>query len=619
MKRFFRAIGRFFLPPASAKTFIRLLPLFVIAFIVVILFVVANYAWERSNSPVFCGTTCHTMPPEYVTYSNSPHTNIACEDCHMGRDTLGIMIERKARYSWQTGSAMVLNTYHYPIYAKNMAPAREACENCHKPEKFSNDKLIEYKHYATDETNTPSSTYLVMHTGGGTSRQGLGYGIHWHIENPVQYYATDQQQQDIPYIVVTNPDGTKTEYTDIGANFDASKIQAGQLKTMDCITCHNRTAHLATSPEAEMDSLLTRGLVSSKIPNIKAKGVEVLSAKYTSEKEAMDAISGLANYYKTEQSSFYTSENSAGLVDAALKNMQNSWKDNNFLDQKFDWSTHADNLQHKDSPGCFRCHDGKHLTKANEAIRLECNLCHSVPSISSPSQLTANVQISKGAEPTTHKNPNWITLHNTVFDQTCQGCHSVDDAGGTSNTSFCSNSVCHGATWKFAGFNAPQLRVALAEQAKAMIPTATATPEVTPTLEPTATKEPTATPTLEEGASESGSSASGSDSTTPTPTATPTGSASTGGTGSKVTYATLLPILTDKCGTCHGAAAMKGLNVTTYATLMKGGDSGPVVKPGSPDTSKIVEVQKAGGHPGQLDAKGLQTLIDWIKGGALEK
>src|SRR5512146_2044258 len=101
MKRFFAALRRFFFPPSDAKLIIRLLPLFAVAFIMILGFLFSNYAWEATNAPVFCGTTCHTMPPEYVTYQNSEHTNVSCEDCHMGRDTLGVMIQRKVRYSWQ--------------------------------------------------------------------------------------------------------------------------------------------------------------------------------------------------------------------------------------------------------------------------------------------------------------------------------------------------------------------------------------------------------------------------------------------------------------------------------------------------------------------------------------
>lgn len=594
MKRFFAAIGRFFLPPADAKTFIRILPLLATAVIMLVIFVFANNAWEQSNSPVFCGTTCHTMPPEYVTYSNSSHTNIACEDCHMGRGTLSLMVYRKVAYSWQTGSAMVLNTYKYPIFAKNMLPSRDACENCHKPEKFSTDKLVELKHFAADDTNTPTSTYLVLHTGGGLARLGLGKGIHWHIENKVQYYATDAEQQNIPYIVVTKGDGSKVEYTDATATFDASKVTPAQLKTMECITCHNRTAHLVDSPDAAMDDLLNRGLVSPKIPEIKKKGVEVLTARYTSDQTAMSGIAALTDYYQKYQSDFYTAQGGAALLNAAIKNMQDTWKSITFIDQKVDWTTHPNNMAHKDFAGCFRCHDGKHVTKDKLAIRLECNLCHSVPVASSAAQLTADIQISKGSEPDTHKNPNWIILHNKVFrPNDCKGCHTVDDPGGTSNKSYCSNSLCHGATYKFAGFDAPTLKDALAEQAKAMIPTPT------PTVPPTPTPEGfELTPTADPSAA------------TPMPTED---------LSAPPTYAKLQVVMQNVCGGCHGDSGMKGLTVTTYAGIMKGSDSGAVVVAGSPDKSKIVDVQKAGGHPATLSAAELQFLIDWITAGAPEK
>ncbi len=34
------------------------------------------------------------------------------------------------------------------------------------------------------------------------------------------------------------------------------------------------------------------------------------------------------------------------------------------------WRSFADDIGHKDFPGCFRCHDGKHLTAGGESIRL---------------------------------------------------------------------------------------------------------------------------------------------------------------------------------------------------------------------------------------------------------
>ena len=129
MKRFFGAIKRFFLPPSSASTLARVLPLATIAFLMLVLFVFSTYAWEATNAVSFCGLTCHTMPPEYTTHQNSAHANVTCEDCHMGRGSLAVMLPRKITYSWQTGTAMITNSYEYPIVAKNMRPARDACEN----------------------------------------------------------------------------------------------------------------------------------------------------------------------------------------------------------------------------------------------------------------------------------------------------------------------------------------------------------------------------------------------------------------------------------------------------------------------------------------------------------
>jgi mono/diheme cytochrome c family protein len=78
-------------------------------------------------------------------------------------------------------------------------------------------------------------------------------------------------------------------------------------------------------------------------------------------------------------------------------------------------------------------------------------------------------------------------------------------------------------------------------------------------------------------------------------------------------------MLQAKCGTCHGSAATAGLNLTTYADALKGGNSGPVIIPGDAANSLIVQKQQAGGHPGQLTPEEIAQLIEWINAGALAK
>jgi cytochrome b subunit of formate dehydrogenase/mono/diheme cytochrome c family protein len=78
-------------------------------------------------------------------------------------------------------------------------------------------------------------------------------------------------------------------------------------------------------------------------------------------------------------------------------------------------------------------------------------------------------------------------------------------------------------------------------------------------------------------------------------------------------------VLQAKCGACHGAGALGGLNLTTYADAIKGGASGPVIVSGDSANSLLVMKQQAGGHPGQLTPEEIAQMIEWIEAGAPEK
>jgi hypothetical protein len=504
------------------------------------------------------------MPPEYAAYQTSPHARIACVECHIGREFIGNQIFRKAG-DVKHIVAMTFKTYEYPIQVKNMRPARETCEKCHSPEKFSDDSLRVISHTHDDEDNTPYSIYLVLKTGGGVKREGLGRGIHWHIVSKVYYYPTDSREQNIPFVRVINDDGSMVDYVDVASNFDPSTIDQSKLKEMDCITCHNRITHRIYTPEESVDHALSLGQISQGIPDIRKKGVEVLKAEYATQSDAQAGIAKLASYYKGNYPDFY--ELNSGKVDGAIQVLQQIYSDSVFIDQKVSWDTHPSNIGHIDSPGCFRCHDGKHLDDKQQAIRLECNLCHSVPIVKGADNFVTKIEISTGAEPESHRNPNWISLHNQAFGSSCTACHTMDDPGGTSNTSFCSNSACHGNVFTFAGFDAPKLREIL----KSQLPLPEPTAEV-PTL--------SGAPTYEN-------------------------------------YVKAL--VTTKCAGCHGDLATAGLNMLTYEGIMKGGSEGPVIIPGDMANSKLVQVQSTGSHFANLTVDELEIIKQWINAGAPEK
>ena len=89
------------------------------------------------------------------------------------------------------------------------------------------------------------------------------------------------------------------------------------------------------------------------------------------------------------------------------------------------------------------------------------------------------------------------------------------------------------------------------------------------------------------------------------------------GTPTFETYAG--PLLMTKCTGCHGELATGGLNMLTYADLMKGSSNGPIVIPGDSANSILFQVQNAGGHFANLTPEELEIVKQWIDAGALEK
>ncbi len=555
----------FFFPPPGSGRWRKLLPYISMGILSFAVLVGGAYGWEYTNSPEFCGTACHTMPPEYTAYLTSPHARVDCVDCHIGKGFIATRITRKAGDAKHIVS-LAFKQYEFPINADDLRPARETCEQCHFPEKFSDDSLIEIRRYLSDPSNTPVSIYLTLKTGGGSQREGLGRGIHWHIENQTLYLPLDEHQQEIPYVKVIGPDGAVDEYFDIESGITPSSINPDDLVEMDCITCHNRITHFILPPEDTVDLLMSRGAISQDIPEIRRKAVEVYAADYASLDEAISGIGGLEAYYRQYYQNFYYL-NQLTILNA-IEALQEAYQNSVFPEQKADWNSHPNNAGHKDAPGCFRCHDGKHLNQEQEAIRLECNLCHSIPVVAGPSDFVSEIEISRGPEPGSHLNPNWITLHRDVFDASCSNCHTTDNPGGVDNSSFCSNSACHGSVWEYAGFDAPSLREVLQTQL--------------------------------------------ADLSQP--------SAEVSGEGELTFDGVVGSMLTTACSSCHGGPEpLMGLDVTDYNDLLAGGDSGPSVIPGNPDGSLLVQKQTGEqSHFGQLTPEQIFLIIEWIETGAPE-
>ena len=140
-----------------------------------------------------------------------------------------------------------------------------------------------------------------MKIGGGNHGIGI-HGTHLGPGVAIRYAATDEQRQNIPWVEYNGP-GRQTLY----ATADAKPNGGGApIREMDCMDCHNRPSHSYDLPDRGMDKAMAAGLISSSLPFVKKKGVEILKGNYLSRDEAAQKIpAALIKYYQETYPAIY--------------------------------------------------------------------------------------------------------------------------------------------------------------------------------------------------------------------------------------------------------------------------------------------------------------------------
>jgi formate-dependent nitrite reductase cytochrome c552 subunit len=323
------------------------------------------------------------MAPEFTAYQNGPHARVACVQCHIGPGAPWF-VHSKLSGTRQV-FAVLLNTYPRPLPSpvKNLRPARETCEECHWPEKFTGDKIVTFHSIADDEANSETVTTMRLHVGGGSEKYGVASGIHWHMDpaTVITYWTPDPKRQTIPLVQVEDrrrnverlyraADVTPADQADYLAG------RKGERRTMDCMDCHSRPSHpfTATAEEA-VDEAVGLGRIDRNIPFIRRQMVQVLAQKYASQDAAADAIGrGIRDFYRSQYSAQY--QRFERSLNSAIAITQNLYRRNVFPQMNVTWGTYANNIGHTDFPGCFRCHDENHSAKDGKTIPQDCELCH---------------------------------------------------------------------------------------------------------------------------------------------------------------------------------------------------------------------------------------------------
>ena len=424
-----------------------------VAFIVgfIIFGVIAIQVWEYSNSLHFCANACHDVHPEEIpAYEDSYHSNVKCVECHMGRvGTLNNIILKASHFTHLP--AVIFDAYERPLESHTMRPANESCELCHYPPAFHGDTVRQITRFGTDEENTRNDTYLLMKTGAGTEEEGQGFDIHWHVSSDVEYIARDEHHEDIAWVRITLPDGRTIEYNDVTEPLTPEEIDEAETKTMDCVDCHNRVGHPFPPPEDLVDRAMAEGSLSPELPYAKQLMLDLITASYGSQEEALEAVEEVKGQYAEtypEIVAQYPEE-----IEAAAELAEEFVSQLYFEEPGVTWHDFPDHNKHKDFAGCFRCHDGNHLTDDGESIRLHCNICHSIPATVGGEEPPPAVPLGPLDEPDYHLETNFIADHRFQADESCEECHGVVEFGDD-DTSFCANSSCHGTSWPWVDLDA---------------------------------------------------------------------------------------------------------------------------------------------------------------------
>ncbi len=349
------------------------------------------------DTPVFCGTACHSvMNPEWSVYQASPHSRVACVECHVG-EGVDALIDAKLNGLWQVISA-TFNLYERPIPTpvRNLRPARETCEHCHWPEKFYGERIATFPRFGMDSLSSPSYTTLSLKIGSGTGeRRGE---IHWHIarQNQVRYRSLEDEREVMIWVESLRPDGTWHRWTnrtlatrtDLGSGEGGAEgpVGAGDMeaRVMDCVDCHNRATHIYENPEEAVDRRLASGEIDPSLPYVKKVAFEALSARYP------DSLSAKAGVRREVQLTYAqripggaTADPRA--IERLIATLQAIYTRNVHPQMRVWWNPYPDHLGHRGGTGCFRCHSPDLVDEAGESIVDHCTLCHSILAWDSPS------------------------------------------------------------------------------------------------------------------------------------------------------------------------------------------------------------------------------------------
>jgi hypothetical protein len=105
------------------------------------------------------------------------------------------------------------------------------------------------------------------------------------------------------------------------------------------------------------------------------QAVKALDGGYATTEEAMTGIANsMREFYRRDYPEVLAKKPHA--LTSSIKKIQSIYRETIFPEMKADWSAYPDNIGHRDSPGCFRCHNDELESAEGDTIFTTCNKCH---------------------------------------------------------------------------------------------------------------------------------------------------------------------------------------------------------------------------------------------------
>jgi hypothetical protein len=407
--------------PIHRKTAILLLTAFLL---LSLLYAFAGYkAYEFTESETFCGKMCHqVMGPEFRSHAYSVHAEIACVDCHVGPGARYFLLS-KLKGTRQLFDVLA-GRYPRPIPTPvaDLRPSQDVCENCHGPQYQINQRLESRTYFLSDKKNTRKTINLLLRMGRVEMTAEHPPKMHWHSSTTeeIVYAATDRMRTVIPWMRVKRLDGKERVYRSTDVEMTDAELNQADKRKMDCVDCHNRPGHPYRPPDVVVNALLAFRRVEPALPEVKSVAVKALDAEYGSTEEARQRIeASVKEFYRTRYPAF--AQKNEGAITGAIKALQSAYERNYDPHMKVSWKNYPDNQGHRFSPGCFRCHDGKHRSDDGAVLSRDCGLCHllieRVGDAGTGGQERALFQVMK--------NPHPVDIGNSWKEMLCHECHGA--------------------------------------------------------------------------------------------------------------------------------------------------------------------------------------------------